>query len=106
MIFNDLSSLPEKELIPGFHGKFIHGDSLTIAFWQVKAGSVLPEHSHIHEQISMVDSGQFEMTIGERTEVLTIGKPVVIPSGVPHSGKALTDCVIRDVFCPARPEYS
>lgn len=106
MIFKNLAHLTEKELIPGFKGKFIHGESLTIAFWKVKAGSLLPEHSHIHEQVSMVDSGEFEMTIDGVTKVLTVGLPVVIPSGVTHSGRAITDCVIRDVFSPARPEYN
>jgi quercetin dioxygenase-like cupin family protein len=106
MIYNNLSDLPKRELIPGFTGKFIHGESLTIAFWNVKAGSLLPEHSHIHEQVSMVDSGEFEMTIDGKTEVLTAGMPAVIPPGIPHSGRAITDCVIRDVFSPARPEYN
>ena len=106
MVFNNLNDLSSKELIPGFHGKFVHGENLTMAFWDVKAGSVLPEHHHHHEQVCTIYKGKFELTVNGETKILTMGEPVVIPSNAVHSGKAITDCKITDVFSPARPEYN
>lgn len=103
--FTDFSTKQASEIIPGFFGKFVHTENLTVAYWQVKAESELPSHSHHHEQITMLESGEFEMTVDGLTQRVVIGSPVVIAPHVVHSGKAITDCVIRDVFSPARPEY-
>ncbi|MFY0630291.1 MAG: cupin domain-containing protein [Flavobacteriaceae bacterium] len=78
---------------------------MTIAYWEVKAGSELPLHAHIHEQVTMVTKGSFEMTIGGKSHVYNPGEIAVIPSNVEHSGKALTYCEITDVFSPAREDY-
>ena len=102
----ELTKIKPVEKIPGFHGKFIHGAGFTIALWEVKAGSILPEHSHIHEQSSQVTSGKFELTIDGKTEVYEPGMIAVVPSNSVHSGRAITDCTITDIFCPSRPEYS
>jgi quercetin dioxygenase-like cupin family protein len=102
----DITKINPTEKIPGFHGRFIHGKSFTIALWEVKAGAILPEHSHIHEQSSQVTSGKFELTIDGKTEVYEPGMIALVASEAIHSGRALTDCTITDIFCPARPEYS
>jgi quercetin dioxygenase-like cupin family protein len=101
----ELNSLPSKEIIPGFHGKFVHGEKITVAFWEVEAGSQLPEHAHVHEQTSMLMEGKFEMIIDGTTHLLRPGQLVVIPSMVKHSGRAITNCRIIDNFIPRREEY-
>ncbi|HRX94947.1 MAG TPA: cupin domain-containing protein [Chitinophagaceae bacterium] len=49
--------------------------------------------------------GELKMTIGRKTNVLTAGTVHVIPSNVPHSAIALTDCRVIDVFNPVREDY-
>ena len=105
MPFVALSGMDEKEVVPGFHGKFVHGDNVTTAFWRVEAGAVLPEHAHPHEQVSAVTSGVLEMTMDGETRQLEAGTVAMIPANVKHSGKALTDCTILDVFYPVREDY-
>jgi quercetin dioxygenase-like cupin family protein len=105
MPFIDLNKSTEKELIPGFQAKLIHTDGLTVGYFRIKAGSILPEHHHVHEQISNVLDGEFEMTIDGHTQMLRPGMVAVIPSMAIHSGKAVTDCYILDVFNPVREDY-
>ena len=105
MLYN-LKDLKSKEIIPGFSGQFIHGEKMTMADWTVEKGAVLPEHSHVHEQISRVVEGEFEMTIETETFVLKPGMVVTIQSNATHSGVALTNCKIIDIFSPSRPEYN
>ena len=101
----NLSEIPSRQTIPGFTGKFVHGDSSTLAFWEIKKGHASPEHHHIHEQITYVMEGELEMTIGGVDYLLTPGSVHVIPSNTPHSAFARTDCRILDSFAPARDDY-
>ena len=103
--FIDRNDLKKHEMIPGFTAKFIHSKTMTISYWEVKKGSKLPEHSHHHEQISQVVEGRFQLTVDSETMIMTPGKTAVIPSNVMHSGLALTDCLVMDIFCPQREDY-
>ena len=105
MPFVDLSTLSEKEVVSGFHGKFVHSENMTTSFWRIEAGAALPEHAHVNEQVSVVVAGKFEMTLDGETLQLEKGKVAVIPANVKHSGRALTDCEIMDVFYPVRDDY-
>ena len=105
MAFISLDDISIQELIPGFAAKLIHTDGLTVGYFTITAGSILPEHKHIHEQVSNVLQGEFEMTVAGEIKILKPGDVSVIPSNVPHSGRAITDCVILDVFNPVREDY-
>ena len=104
-MIQDISNIAQKEIIKGFNGRFFHTNSFTIAFWEIEAGAILPEHSHIHEQSTQVIEGKLEMLIDGVTTVLTPGMIANIPSNVIHSGKALTSCKVTDVFSPSREDY-
>lgn len=105
MIFHELDHIEAREIIPGHHAKFIHTPTMTLAFWEIEAGSVLPEHSHHHEQVANVLEGEYELTVNGETRRLSPGMPVTIPSNAIHSGVAVTDCKILDVFQPVREDY-
>lgn len=49
--------------------------------------------------------GKFNFTLDGMTKIYTTGDIVVIPSNIEHSGLALTDCKLMDIFSPAREEY-
>lgn len=106
MPFIQLSDIQSKELLPGFSVKFIHTEKMTLAYWDIKAGSILPEHSHPHEQVAaQVISGSFELILEGESKVMKAGDVAVIPSNAVHSGKAITDCKLLDVFSPVREDY-
>ena len=100
-----ISELPQKEILKGFHAQFIHTDQLTMGYWDVEEGAVLPMHAHCHEQITTVFEGKFELTIGEETKVYEKGLVAVIPPNVIHGGRALTACKLFDIFSPVREDY-
>ena len=100
-----LETIPSKEIMPGCHGKIIHGEKLTWVFWDIEEGAEVPEHQHIHEQMMHVVAGEFSFTLAGDTQVYGPGSIVHIPSNTPHAGKALTACRLMDVFSPVREEY-
>lgn len=100
-----LKTLPTQEIIPGFRGKLVHGAEMSLVFWEVDAGSEVPEHHHKNEQMMHVIEGRFEFTLSGVTKEYEPGDIVLIPAHEPHSGKALTSCRLMDVFSPVREEY-
>lgn len=105
MPFIHIQDLRQREVVPGFFGRFIHTEKISVAHLDAYKGFELPLHHHVHEMIVNVVSGQLELTIGDETRILLPGMAGVIPSNVPHKAKALTDCKIIDVFYPVREDY-
>ncbi len=103
--FQQFSSIKAIEIMPGFRGKFIHTESMTLALWEIEKGSILPLHQHPHEQVSKLLKGQFEMTVNGEYQKAEIGELIIIPGNTNHEGKALTDCIIFDIFSPVREDY-
>jgi quercetin dioxygenase-like cupin family protein len=105
---NNFILLTEKkqiEIFPGFFARFVHTQNMTFAFWEVKQGSSVPEHAHVHEQVATVQEGKFQLTINGESKILEQGMVAVIPSNAKHSGIALTECKLLDVFYPVRKDY-
>jgi quercetin dioxygenase-like cupin family protein len=100
-----IKEVPAKELIAGFTGHYVHGKDLTLGYIEIKAGNELPQHSHLHEQITYIIEGQLDMVIGGKDVSLTAGSYYVIPSNVSHGAFAATDCKVIDVFNPVREDY-
>jgi len=101
----NLSEIEPKEIMPGYHGKLVHGERMSWVFWDVEKGAEVPEHHHAHEQIMHVVEGSFEFTLNGEKGTYGPGDVVIIPSYAPHSGKALTPCKLMDIFSPVREEY-
>lgn len=100
-----LNDLQPREIIPGYSARFVQSPNMTIAYWNIKSGSPMPQHAHPNEQVTTLLEGEFMMTIGDETHHLKAGSVMVIPPDVVHSGLPLTNCRIIDVFYPKREEY-
>ena len=105
MVFENLKDIEQRELIPGYKVRFIHSKNMTFAYWDIEEGAPLPEHSHPHEQVATMIEGEFELTVESETKRVQKGDVAVIPPNAKHSGKAITDCKILDVFYPIREDY-
>jgi quercetin dioxygenase-like cupin family protein len=102
---DSIKNITPKELVPGITGYYAHGAQLTFGYVEIKAGSNLPQHQHIHEQITYIIEGHLDMMIGGKSYSLKEGMYHVIPSNVPHGAVAVTDCKLIDAFSPVREDY-
>jgi quercetin dioxygenase-like cupin family protein len=100
-----LDAIAEREVFPGFHGRFIHTHTMTFAYWTVEIGTNLPSHSHPHEQVVNMLEGVFELTVDGTPHTLRAGDVFAIAGHQVHSGRAITPCKILDVFSPVREDY-
>ncbi len=100
-----IKNISPKELVPGITGYYAHANSMTFGYVELRAGSSIPTHQHVHEQITYILEGELDMVIGGEACLLTAGMYHVITSNTPHSAIAKTACKVIDAFSPARDDY-
>ena len=94
------------EMLPGVTRQMLSaGERAMTVYLKVARGSIVPVHTHPHEQIGYLQSGRCQFTIGDEQTILEALDGYSIPGGVPHGVEALEDCVFVDVFSPPREEY-
>ncbi len=92
--------------LKGFLIKEAHLINVMVTWVEMEPGSVLPEHKHGHEQISLVVEGALELTVGGETRVMKKGDAAVVPSNVLHSGRVLDEFTVAiDAWNPIREDY-
>ena len=100
-----IKDISPKVLVPGITGYYAHGDNMTFGYVELEAGSGIPVHHHVQEQITYIIEGELDMMIGGESCFLTAGMYHVIPSNTPHSAVARTACKVIDAFSPVREDY-
>ena len=105
MPFVDTSSLRVIERLPGWHGRYFHSANMTFAHYDFARGSSIHEHFHPEEEVYEVIEGELEVTIDGVSQIARAGVVAIVPAGVRHSVKALTDGRAIIVDHPARPEF-
>jgi quercetin dioxygenase-like cupin family protein len=106
MPFVDVSSLREIERLPGWHGRYFHSPSMTFAHYAFVPGASVHEHFHPQEEVYEVIEGELEVTIDGVTQIARPGLVAIVPPGVPHSLKAMTDGRAIIVDYPLRRDFN
>ena len=68
-------------------------------------GGIGTPHKHVHTQMSYVESGVFEVTIGDKKQTLKKGDGYYIPSNIIHGAVCLEAGVLIDMFTPMREDF-
>jgi len=84
---------------------FGYNESIMMVKVHFKVGGVGPLHAHPHSQTTYVESGSFEVTIGNEKKVLRAGDGFYIPSNVEHGAICLEEGLLIDVFSPVREDF-
>jgi quercetin dioxygenase-like cupin family protein len=105
MTVYDWNSVPEEQLNASLSRQMFHTRNMTVARLTLRKHAVVPAHSHVNEQVSMVEKGALKWVLGGEERVVHAGQILHIPSGVVHSAEALEDTVALDLFAPAREDW-
>ncbi|HRZ27597.1 MAG TPA: cupin domain-containing protein [Spirochaetota bacterium] len=105
-MFNKKSDSGFMNPIPGITMKTISwGDRTLMTEFRLSRGSVLPMHSHPHEQTGYLVSGHITLTIGAEAFDTRPGDSWCVPSGIEHRADIHEDSVAVEVFSPVREDY-
>ena len=69
------------------------------------AGGIGYVHKHVHSQTTYVESGVFEVSIGEEKKTLRKGDGFYIPPEIEHGAVCLEEGILIDVFSPCREDF-
>ena len=83
----------------------VHGEKTLMGQFKIAKGSVIPAHSHPHEQTGIMISGKVRFNVGGDIIEVEAGDSWCLTGGVEHSSEALMDSVIVEVFSPVREDY-
>jgi len=99
------SDMPVEQITGAIARRYLTGDRVTVARFELTQGGVVPRHQHENEQVSCVLSGALHFKFDGRDVVARAGEVVQIPGGVPHEVAVLEDTIVLDVFSPVRQDW-
>ena len=82
-----------------------YDDKIMLVKVEFKEGGVGQLHKHYHSQVTYVESGEFEMTIGDDVRTIKGGDSYYIPPHVMHGCVCKKPGILIDVFSPAREDF-
>ncbi len=105
-MFNKKNMDGYQPALPGIRIKTrAYGERTLLAEFLLEKGSLLPKHTHPHEQTGYLVSGNIRLTIGEETFEVEPGDSWCVPSSVEHGAEILANSVAVEVFSPVREDY-
>jgi quercetin dioxygenase-like cupin family protein len=103
---HDWSAVPIEQVAAGIERQMIWGERLMVCRLRFAPGTVTAVHTHVHEQITLVERGRVRFTVDGETRLAGAGEVLFFPSQLPHGATMLEDEVILiDIFSPPREDF-
>jgi quercetin dioxygenase-like cupin family protein len=99
------NDVEQEKLNPLLDRQMITGEALMLARVLLKKGCVVPEHSHVNEQLTYILEGALKFWIDGKEIIVRTGEVLCIPSNMPHKAEAIEDTIDLDVFYPPRQDW-
>jgi quercetin dioxygenase-like cupin family protein len=80
-------------------------DQLMMVKVKFEQGAIGTLHQHHHTQATYVESGSFEVTIGNEVKVINTGDGFYIPPDTMHGVVCMQAGVLIDSFSPVREDF-
>ncbi|MBI5280730.1 MAG: cupin domain-containing protein [Candidatus Solibacter usitatus] len=99
------NDIPSEQMNPRLARRVIHTGSMTIARLSLKAGALVPLHSHHNEQVTMVESGLLKFLLPGGEVLVGPGQVLELPPQLQHGVEVLEDSQVTDLFTPRREDW-
>jgi quercetin dioxygenase-like cupin family protein len=97
------SEMPEDEVYAGVIRRSFNSEKATVTRYSFHPGAVFPLHRHPQEQITLIEAGEVEMTIGDRVQALSQGDWSVVGADLEHGIRAgVEGAQVLAIVIPAR----
>lgn len=102
----NFNEMPAHKLTDKITMQFVTSSQFTVIQWNLKKGArLLPQHSHLNEQVIRVIKGALEVHTGDKTYTIYPGEVMIFPPYVSHGFIALEDAVMYEQQTPIREDF-
>jgi quercetin dioxygenase-like cupin family protein len=99
-------SVPVERPSEGIERQMVVGQQLMLCRFRFAPFLVTPEHSHPHEQMSIVVSGRVRFFVEGEERIAVAGDVLQFPAGCWHGATMMEEEVILlDIFTPVREDF-
>jgi quercetin dioxygenase-like cupin family protein len=100
------AAIPVEQPAEGIERQMVVGDRIMIVRFRFEPFLVTPQHTHPHEQMSLVISGRVRFFIEGREQIASAGDVLHFPSNCLHGATMMDEeVVLIDIFSPIRKDF-
>jgi len=100
------SAIPVERPAEGIERQMVVGEKLMICRFRFAPLLVTPEHTHPHEQMSIVVSGHVRFFVEVEERIASPGDVLHFPSNCLHGATMMDEeVVLIDIFTPIREDF-
>src|SRR5689334_12933134 len=105
-LVTDWTKVKVEHPAPGIQRQMIVGQNVMMVRFTFEPFLVTPEHTHPHEQMTLVIKGKVKFTIEGKTHILSAGDVLHFPPHNRHGATMLEEeVVLIDIFSPIREDF-
>jgi quercetin dioxygenase-like cupin family protein len=95
-----------EEVAPGVSRQITgYNDTIMMVLVKFEKDAIGTAHSHPHSQSTYVESGEFEVQMGDKIQVLKKGDCFIAPPDTIHGVVCKSAGMLVDVFSPVREDF-
>lgn len=100
------SQTPIEEIGPGLKRQILGYNNKIMAVRAIfEEGAVGEMHKHPHSQVAYVESGKFDVTVGDETKTLVAGDSFYVAPETMHGAVCKEAGCLIDMFSPVREDF-
>lgn len=105
-LVTDWDSIPVEQVSEGIKRQMVVGQNVMMVRFTFDAFLVTPEHTHPHEQMSLVVKGRVKFFIDGEERIVSAGNVLHFPPHNRHGATMLDEeVVLIDIFSPIREDF-
>ena len=105
-LITDWSKIMVEKTATGIERQMVVGQNVMMCRFRFAPFVVTPEHTHPHEQMTLVMQGKVKFTISGEDHILSAGDVLHFPPNNRHGATMLDEEVILiDIFSPIREDF-
>ena len=105
-LITDWNKIPVEQTATGIERQMVVGQNVMMCRFRFAPFVVTPEHTHPHEQMTLVMQGKVKFFISGEEHILSAGDVIHFPPHNRHGATMLDgEVILIDIFSPIREDF-